>query len=222
MNKTLKIVWNVISTIIVVLVVLLAVALVGVRLFGVQTYAVVSGSMEPMYSVGSLLYVKSVDPNDLKVDDPITFMLDEDTVATHRIIEILPDEENDVLRFRTKGDANKDADGTPVHQNNIIGKPMFAVPYLGYFASFIQNPPGLYLAICAAAVLIILVFIPDLLKDDKNKKDKKDKKDKADTPAAPVEETEQTYSSDNDKMSNSEMPSDADGVVTPPENGDNS
>lgn len=224
MNKTFKIVWNVISTIIVVLVVLLAVALVGVRLFGVQTYAVISGSMEPEYPVGSLLYVQSVDPDDLKVGDPITFMLNEDTVATHRIIEILPDEENDVLRFRTKGDANKDVDGTPVHQNNIIGKPMFAVPYLGYFASFIQNPPGLYLAIGAAAVLIILVFLPDLLKDDKKDKNKKEKEDnkekeedkpeKADTPAAPVDNV--------DKTEQTEKPSDATGVVTPPENGENS
>lgn len=82
----------------------LAVALVGVRLVGLNTYVVLSGSMEPTYHTGSLLYVKSVDPQDLRVGDPITFMLNEDTVATHRIIEILPDEEDSsVLRFRTQG-----------------------------------------------------------------------------------------------------------------------
>lgn len=89
MSHSFKKVWNVVSTVLVVLVVLLAVALVGVRLVGLNTYVVLSGSMEPTYHTGSLLYVKSVDPQDLRVGDPITFMLNEDTVATHRIIEIL-------------------------------------------------------------------------------------------------------------------------------------
>ena len=113
------------------LVVLLAVALVGVRLVGIKTYAVISGSMEPTYPTGSLLYVKSVNAQELRVGDAITFMLDEDTVATHRIIEIIPDDEDSsILRFRTQGDANDTPDGTPVHYKNIIGKPVFAVPYL--------------------------------------------------------------------------------------------
>lgn len=146
--------------------------LVGVRLVGLNTYVVLSGSMEPTYHTGSLLYVKSVDPQDLRVGDPITFMLNEDTVATHRIIEILPDEEDSsVLRFRTQGDANDAPDGTPVHYKNVIGKPVFSVPYLGYFANFVQNPPGLYFAIGFAVVLVLLVFLPDLL-DDSGKKGK--------------------------------------------------
>lgn len=171
MNQSVKKIWNVISSILVALVVLLAIALVGVRLVGIKTYAVMSGSMEPVYPTGSLLYVKSVDPKELKVGDSITFMLDEDTVATHRIIEIIPDEEDSsVIRFRTQGDANDSPDGTPVHCKNVIGKPMFAIPYLGYFAHVVQNPPGLYLAIGAAGILVVLVFLPDFFKDDKKGK----------------------------------------------------
>ena len=174
MSRNLKKIWNVVSRILVALVVLLAIALVGVRLVGIKTYAVVSGSMEPTYPTGSLLYVKSIDIKELKVGDAITFMADEDTVATHRIIEIIPDEEDSsVLRFRTQGDANETADGAPVHYKNIIGKPMFAIPYLGYFAHFVQNPPGLYLAIGFAVVLVLLVFLPDMLGDDEGKNKKK-------------------------------------------------
>ena len=174
MSRNLKKLWNVVSRILVALVVLLAIALVGVRLVGIKTYAVVSGSMEPTYPTGSLLYVKSIDIKELKVGDAITFMADEDTVATHRIIEIIPDEEDSsVLRFRTQGDANETADGTPVHYKNIIGKPVFAIPYLGYFAHFVQNPPGLYLAIGFAVVLVLLVFLPDMLGDDEGKNKKK-------------------------------------------------
>ena len=52
-----KKIWNVVSTVLVAAVVLLAVLLVGVRLFGLQVYTVLSGSMEPAYPVGSLIYV---------------------------------------------------------------------------------------------------------------------------------------------------------------------
>ena len=127
--KRLKKIWNVVSTVLVTVVVLLAVALVGVRLFGLQVYTVLSGSMEPTYSVGSLIYVQKVDYKELKVGDPITFMLDEDTIATHRIIEVLVDEEDpDTIRYFTKGDANPNPDAMSVHYKNIIGKPVFSVP----------------------------------------------------------------------------------------------
>ena len=168
--KKIKTVWNIISTVLVWLVLLLAVALVGVRLFGLQVYTVLSGSMEPTYHVGSLIYVQKVDYKELKVGDPITFMLDEDTVATHRIIEVLPDENDpDTLRYFTKGDANANPDATSVHYKNIIGKPVFSIPYLGYVSNYIQKPPGMYLAIAAGAVLILLVFLPDLFDDGKKK-----------------------------------------------------
>lgn len=85
MGKTIKKIWNIITNIIVVLAVILAVALVGVRLVGLQVFTVLSGSMEPTYHVGSLIYVKDVDYKELEAGDVITFMLDEDTVATHRI-----------------------------------------------------------------------------------------------------------------------------------------
>lgn len=172
----MKKLWNVLSTLFVVLVVTLTVVLVGVRLFGYKTFVVLSGSMEPTYPTGSLLYVKEIDYRELKVGDPITFMVDEDTVATHRIVNIyVDDEDSSVLRFETKGDANEASDGTLVHYLNIIGTPVFCIPKLGYVANFIQNPPGLYLTIGFAAILVILVFLPDLLKDDDDKKDKKGK-----------------------------------------------
>ena len=164
MGKTIKKIWNIITNIIVVLAVILAVALVGVRLVGLQVFTVLSGSMEPTYHVGSLIYVKDVDYKELEAGDVITFMLDEDTVATHRITEVVPDEEEpDTLRYRTKGDANDAEDGSLVHYKNVIGTPVFAIPKLGYAANYIQHPPGLYVAISAGAVLLLLTFLPDLL-----------------------------------------------------------
>ena len=76
------------------LVVLLAVALVGVRLAGIRTFTVLSGSMEPTYHVGSLIYVNKVDSAAIRPGQVITFMLDENTVATHRVVEVVPDEDD--------------------------------------------------------------------------------------------------------------------------------
>lgn len=178
MGKAVKKIWNIITSIIVALAVLLAIALVGVRLIGFQVFTVLSGSMEPTYHVGSLIYVKDVDYTELEAGDVITFMLDEDTVATHRIVEVVPDEtDSSVLRFRTKGDANAAEDGSLVHYKNVIGTPVFTIPKLGYVANYIQNPPGMYVAISAGAILLLLVFLPDLFsKDEKEGTKKKGKR----------------------------------------------
>ena len=169
----IKKLWKGISWLLVAVVVLLAVALVGVRLVGLQPFVVLSGSMEPTYHVGSLIYVKDVDYKTLKVGDPITYLVSDDTVVTHRIIEVLVDEEDpDTIRYFTQGDANDVADGTSVHYKNIIGKPVFSIPYLGYVSNYIQHPPGTYVAIAVGALLILLAFLPDIFsEDDKKKKD---------------------------------------------------
>ena len=159
-SRNVKKAWNLVTTVIVILVAAAAVLLVGLRLFGLQTYTVLSGSMEPTYPTGSLLYVRKTAPEEVTVGQPITFVLNEDlVVATHRVIAI--DAENQY--FYTKGDANEAADGAPVHFNNLIGVPVFHVPYLGYVANYVQKPPGLYVTIAAGAVLLLLLFLPDLL-----------------------------------------------------------
>lgn len=166
MPKKVKKIWDTVTTVLVVLVVVFAVFLMGSRLVGLQVFNVISGSMEPTYSVGDLLYVKSVDPDSVKVGDPITFVLNEDlVVATHRVVAI--DGEN--RQFTTKGDANETEDAAPVHFNNLIGVPVFAIPLLGYVSAYIQSPPGMYVAIGFGAVLLAAVFLPDLLTKETKK-----------------------------------------------------
>ena len=174
MNKTVKKIWDWITTVLVAVIVVLALLLVGARLIGLQVFTVLSGSMEPTYHVGSLIYVKDVDPYELENGDVITFMLDEDTVATHRIVGVIPDEKDStVVRFKTKGDANEAEDGSLVHYKNVIGSPIFTIPQLGYIANYIQSPPGTYVAISAGAILLLLVFLPDLFGSEDEKKQQK-------------------------------------------------
>lgn len=166
-----KKIWDAITTLLVVIVALLAIRLVGMRFAGFKVFTVLSGSMEPAYHTGSVIYVKEVDHTQLQAGDVITFMISEDMVATHRIVGVVPDNDDPtVLRYRTKGDANDSEDGTLVHYKNIIGSPVFTIPYLGYVASYIQSPPGSYIAIAGAAFLLMLTFIPDLFAKDEEEK----------------------------------------------------
>ena len=177
MFAKIKKIWNVITTVLVILVVIIALLLVGVRLIGLDVFTVLSGSMEPTYHTGSVIYVKDVDYRELEAGDVITFMLDEDTIATHRIVEVVPDEEDaSVLRYRTKGDANEAEDGSLVHYKNVVGSPVFTIPYLGYVASYIQKPPGMYIAISGGAILIMLTFLPDLFAKEEPKEAEEEKK----------------------------------------------
>ena len=158
---TAKKIWSVVSSVLIGIVVLAAVFLLGSRLVGFRIFNIVSGSMEPTYSVGDLIYVKEVDPATVRPGDVITFVLNEDlVVATHRVTRIDAEKQH----FYTKGDANETEDGSPVHFKNLIGVPQFAIPGLGYVSDFIQHSPGMYITIAAVAILMILAFIPDFVK----------------------------------------------------------
>jgi signal peptidase len=171
MSKKLRKIWDAVTTFLVVMIVIFALFLMGSRLVGLQVFNVISGSMEPTYSVGDLLYVKTVDPDSIKIGEPITFVLNEDlVVATHRVVQV--DAQNRV--FITKGDANSTEDAAPVHFNNLIGVPVFAIPLLGYVSAYIQNPPGMYVAIALSVVLLATVFLPDLLDKKEEKKEEKE------------------------------------------------
>ena len=160
----LKKIWDVVSTALVVLMVISAVFLMGSRLVGFQCFNIISPSMEPVYKVGDLIYVKEVDPNTIKEGDVITFLVNEDlVVGTHRVVRVDAEKQH----FYTKGDANEVEDAEPVHFNNVIGVPKFSIPKLGYVSDFIQNPPGMYITIAVGVLLIAIVFLPDLFTKNK-------------------------------------------------------
>lgn len=161
MFPILKKIWSAAATVVLAVLMVFVVLLVRLRLFGLQGFTVLSGSMEPAYQTGSVIYVKAIDVNELEVGDVITFRISGGTVVTHRIEEVL--EENGARRYRTKGDANEIADGTPVSAGNVIGTPVFSVPYLGYALTYIQSPPGLYVGIAVGAWLLLFILLPSLI-----------------------------------------------------------
>ena len=173
-NRILKI-WNAITGVLLGLVVLLAALLVGVRLFGLEVYVVLSGSMEPAYMTGSIIYVTEKEADTLNAGDVITFRLDANTIATHRISQVT--EKDGVLAFRTKGDANKIEDAALVTESQLIGTPIFTIPYLGYLVSYVQSTSGRYATLAVGATLLLLMFLPDIIFGNDKEEDKKKSKE---------------------------------------------
>ena len=117
---------------------------------------VLTDSMHPFIDSGDLIIDKTVKPEDVKLEDVISFF-DPDgngtSVVTHRVVEILT--ENGKLSFRTKGDFNNTADTTPVPAENLVGRYQFRIPGMGNVAMFLQTTPGLIICIGVPVVLLV-------------------------------------------------------------------
>jgi len=125
---------------------------------------VFTGSMEPAIPVGSVVMIKPVDPETLRIDDIICFKLSEPTSITHRIVSITDE------GFTTKGDANEDPDQWTVKKENVIGKVILTIPLIGYIGYFVRTPIGLTLLIVLPASLIIILEIRNIIKELRKQK----------------------------------------------------
>lgn len=135
---------------------------------------VLSGSMEPKIHTGSVVFVKPSD-NYFK-GDIITFSDGQtETPTTHRIQEIQNKDGQNI--YITKGDANSGVDTTETKKDQIIGKTLFSIPYIGYAVNFAKTQLGLIILIIIPAVIIIysefLSIKSEIVRLIKKKKDEK-------------------------------------------------
>ncbi|MEG1858333.1 MAG: signal peptidase I [Pseudoflavonifractor sp.] len=161
---------NFLSTLILLVAIVVAGALVLPKVVGITPMGVLSGSMEPFYHVGSIVYVNTkVTADQIAEGDAITFTVGDDTVVTHRVVAI----DQAAQTFTTKGDANETKDFAPVPFSTLVGRAGLSIPLLGTLVGFFATGKGIAV-LCAIAVLLIVLFtIPALLKPDdtKNKKE---------------------------------------------------
>ena len=63
--------------------------------------------------------------------------------------------------------------------SNIVGKPVFSIPLLGYIANFVQNPPGKYLTLMLCAVMLFTTFFTDNSDENEENEEGSEKKDES-------------------------------------------
>jgi len=138
----------------------------------IKLMIVQSGSMTPAIKMGSIVMVKPAD--EYKIGDVISFGPYSKTKAptTHRIYDIKV--ENGKISYITKGDANDNPDQKEVLENEIIGKVLFSVPYIGYAVDFAKKPLGFALIIIVPAIIIIFDEMKNIFKEVKKIKEKRE------------------------------------------------
>ncbi len=117
----------------VVLVILVIWFTIGV--FPIKPIAVASGSMEKELYVGDVVIVKKCNANDIVNGDIIQYQMKGYTVI-HRVIE--KKQKNGEYYFTTKGDNNPSEDKESVKEEQVLGKVIFKVKYLGYPAIWLN------------------------------------------------------------------------------------
>lgn len=156
---------------------LIGILITCVMLFvvGFRPAVVISPSMKPAIQPGSLILVKSIDAEDIKVGDVIMFWPSDDAESntdtlstTHRVIEIKTDEAGSLV-FITHGDANSEGSNETVPADRVIGKIYVSIPWIGVMFLFIKN--NLFIVIFGAIAIMCLWYLISMyIKSNKEKK----------------------------------------------------
>jgi signal peptidase len=138
---------------------------------GYKPLTVLSGSMSPFLEPGDMIVTRQIKPENIQVGDVITYRMDEKTLATHRVVEVI--HEGGRLAFRTRGDANNTEDPELVSQDRVIGSMAFKIPRAGYIGKFARTPKGFVFMIVFPALLLMAGEIKNVLmelsKEEKTK-----------------------------------------------------
>jgi len=139
----------------------------------IGAYVIITPSMVPTINVQDAVIVYRPDYERLSKGDIITFSSTDarysGLTVTHRIMRVVADG-NKSRSFKTKGDNNTTADDALVNKENIYGKVIFVIPWLGYLQYFLTKSYGWILMIVLPCVIIIIYDILKLIKALKSSK----------------------------------------------------
>lgn len=124
--------------------------------FGYKPFMVLSGSMETEIHKGDLIITKIIDPKKLKIDDVIAFRDAENTVTTHRIIDMV--ERNGETYFITKGDNNSSQDQNLVSLNDVEGIYVGRIPGIGSIMDSLAKPTTIVILVLGITVIFGIAF----------------------------------------------------------------
>ncbi len=119
-----------------------------------EVYTVISGSMEPVIPVGSMVITEPTEPEYLEERDIIDYSSN-GTVVIHRVKNNYPFEG----KLVTKGDANEQEDIVPVIYANVLGKVIYHFRYLGDIEAYLTTTAGKIYALLVIACGIMFEIL---------------------------------------------------------------
>ena len=156
-------IFNIITTVFLILLISLVVLIFISRLtgnvpsvFGYQVYRVQSDSMIPTLNVGDVILVKSTPAEEIQNGDIVTYRCLsgqlEGQMITHRVVEE-PEQRDGVYYYRTKGDKEGAQMDDEISYSQIKGKYLKTMPWIDKVYTFFLSPAGL---ITFVLVIVIL------------------------------------------------------------------
>ena len=174
--KLLRSIMSIIKFILSIIIILIVVIILVQRfsnnnmsVAGYRIFTVVTESMVPKYVVGDVLLVKEINPEQIKVEDDVTYMgkigAFADKIVTHQVINI-ENGEDGKLKFHTKGIANDEEDPL-VSEEQIYGVVQTKLKVLTYLNGIINNMYGMYFLIVIPLAIIIFTEFKSFKEESK-------------------------------------------------------
>jgi len=131
-------------------------AYMGLQLFlttDTPLVAIASGSMSPALETGDLVIIQGVSPTNIQVEDIIVFDKPQGSRTIHRVTQIQT-QPNGTIQFKTKGDANPREDPQWIPEQNVHGRVIHRILYIGWLAL----DPTIPIIIVSITVIIIILW----------------------------------------------------------------
>lgn len=181
-NKPLKIIINILKTLLYVVVVLLLIVILVQKvssnnktIFGFRIFTVASESMKGEYDIGDILISKNVSENELKVGDNITYLGEKGEMAglviTHKIVKI--EEREGKKYFTTKGIKNTIED-PEITYSQIYGKVIYKTAILSYIATLMTNELIYYGLFVIVGIMISYEIVSAIFESKREEEDDAD------------------------------------------------
>ena len=138
---------------------------------GIFPLIVLTDSMYPEIESGDLIINKTIDPEEVKNGDVISFFDpagNGTTIVTHRVVGITS--EDGGIAFRTKGDYNNTEDKLSVPVEDVVGVYFARIPNAGHVAMFMQTTTGLIICVVLPIILLVAYDVIRRRIYEKNKK----------------------------------------------------
>ena len=128
---------------------------------GATPMTILTQSMVPTYPPGTLVIVKPLPADEIRIGDAITYQIEsgKPDVVTHRVTSIIASSDGKKT-FITKGDNNSFADEKPVIPDQIRGRVWYSVPWIGYLNTFVNgNNRGWIIPLIAIGLFIYAGYL---------------------------------------------------------------
>ena len=136
-----------------------------------SAYLISTSSMEPTLNEEDIIIIKKCKEEELEKGDIITYKIDDGNIITHRIIDILDEEDWGEKQYVTKGDNNNIEDSEHILFSEIEGKMIIKIPKLGKVLNVLKD--GIVIILVILIALIIYLNRLDMKEKSEMRREKK-------------------------------------------------